>query len=141
MRHQVKKIKFSLGRDANRMLMRKLSTNFLIKGKLETTLEKAKNLKSVLERLIGKSLNKTEANKNFLLRQLGNAQLVNLMFDDIGPKVKAKTSGFIRMIKLGTRSSDGSEIAKLEWTLPVVVEKKAKVVKEQVEEKVEKSKK
>jgi len=133
MRHQVKKIKFSLGRDANRMLMRKLASNFFKNNKIETTLEKAKSLKSYLENLIGKAKENNEANKNHLLKYLGNIEVVEMMFKDIGPKLKDKMGGYIRIIKLGARFSDGAEVARLEWTLPIVVEKKTEIKKEKVE--------
>lgn len=126
MRHQVKKIKFSLGRDANRMLMRKLACNFLIRGKIQTTIERTRSLKSYLEKIASKSIQKNEANKNYLLKKLGDIKLVNVLFTDIGPKLKGKKSGYVRMIKIGSRSSDGAAVARLEWTLPIVVTEKEK---------------
>jgi len=123
MRHRVKKIKFKLGLDANRMLMRKLCINFLTKGKIKTTLMKAKVLKSVIEKLVSKTREATEANKNYLLSHLGEVKLVKTMFDQFKSVVKDKTGGYVKIIRLGKRNIDGAFVARLEWVTPVVVEK------------------
>lgn len=122
MRHGVKKIKFNFGRDANKMLMRKLAVNFLSKGYLETTLAKAKSLKTHLEKLISKMKSRNEANKNFLLRYLANSDVVEDAFNRVGPALSKIVGGYVRVIKRGLRSSDGSLMAKVEWAYPVVSE-------------------
>lgn len=135
MRHRVKKIKFRRGRDANRMLIRKLVRNFITKAKIRTTLKKANVLKSAVERLIEKAKTETEANKNYLLRVFNDEDLVTRMFKEIGTALKDKVGGYVRIVKIGVRRSDGSEMARLEWVYPVVTEKKIpeKAKKEQKE--------
>ncbi len=124
MRHRVKKIRFGGGRDANRMLVRKLLVNFFTRGKLETTLSRAKAIRPTVERIVEKSKEKTEANKNCLLKTLDQKKVVNILFDQIGPVFKDKHGGYVRVVKLGQRSSDGGERARIEWTQPVVLESK-----------------
>lgn len=124
MRHRVKKIKFSHGRDANRMLVRKLAKNFVTNAKIETTLKKAKVLKSVIDRLVNKAKTETEANKNYLLKILDDKKLVARLYKEVGSISKSKVSGFVRIIRLGIQRADGSESARLEWTQPVVIEEK-----------------
>jgi len=122
MRHKVKKIKFNFGKDANRALIRKLAVNFLDKGYLQTTLAKAKVLKSHLEKLVTKMKLKSEANKNFLLKYLASKKVVDDGFTRVGPALFKIQGGYVRIIKLGPRSSDGSPMAKVEWAYPVVKE-------------------
>ncbi|PIV09468.1 hypothetical protein COS31_02165 [Candidatus Roizmanbacteria bacterium CG02_land_8_20_14_3_00_36_15] len=126
MRHRVKKIKFNYGRDANRMLLRKLSVNFLTKGKLTTTKAKIKSLKSFLEIVLNKAKEETEANKNFIWKRIGDKKIIRLLFKEIGPAIKKKTSGYLKLNNLGKRLSDGSEMVKIEWSIPVVLENKKK---------------
>jgi|SRR3989344_5831162 len=123
MRHRVKKIKFRRGRDANRMLIRKLVRNFITKSKIKTTLKKASVLKSTVERLVEKAREETEANKNYLLRVFDDKDLVTRMFKEVGTALKDKVGGYVRIVKLGARRSDGSEMARMEWVYPVVSEK------------------
>lgn len=126
MRHRVKKIKFRRGKNANNMLMKKLAINFLERGKLTTTKAKAKALISYLEKLMTKAKEESEANKNVLLKRFGNRTIVHRLFKEIGPALKAKNSGFFKSTNFGQRMSDGSEQVKVEWTVPVIVEKPKK---------------
>ncbi|MBI2641870.1 hypothetical protein HYW87_04775 [Candidatus Roizmanbacteria bacterium] len=105
------------------MLLRKLLKNFLLRGKIETTITKAKALKSALDRLLAKTKDKTESNKRYILKKLGDPNLMELLFAQTGEALKSVQSGFIKMKKIGPRMSDGSIIARLEWAYPVVLEK------------------
>lgn len=122
MRHRVKKIKFRAGTDANKMLVKKLIYNFLLVGKISSTLKKVKVLKSLVEKAVEKAKEKNEANKNYLLRYVTDKKTMNLLFETIGPTLKDKTGGYVRVVKLGVRNSDGSEMARLEWAYPIVIE-------------------
>ncbi len=132
MRHQIKKIKFKGGYDANRMLLRKLAKNFLNNGYLVTTIKKAKILKSHLDKLITKTKEKKEANKNYLLKYLGDIRLVKKLFDLIGPQLKDLSSGYVTIIKQKHRDNDGSLMTKIFWSKPVIYNLEKKEVKKEV---------
>lgn len=123
MRHGVKKIKFSNGIDANRALVRKLAVNFFLKGKLSTTLSKAKAIKPVIEKLIEKMKVKTESNLNYLKQKLDNEEVLEIAYRDIGPVIAKINGGYIRVVKLGKRESDGAETARIEWVYPIIKQK------------------
>ncbi len=122
MRHGVNQKKFKGGKDANDMLVRKLAINFLTHGRMKTTLPKAKMIRPVVEILVSKARVRNEANKNFLLRQLSDWSIVKKLFDNIGPAVSKINGGYVRIVRLGARLSDGSEVAQLEWAYPIVNE-------------------
>lgn len=124
MRHGVKKIKFSNGIDANRAIVRKLAVNFFLKGKLTTTLPKAKAIKPVLERLIEKMKVKSESNVNYLKQKLDNKEVLEMAFKEIGPTIAKITGGYVRVVKLGQRESDGAEVGRIEWVYPIIKQKK-----------------
>lgn len=124
MRHRVKKIKFSNGIDANRALTRKLAVNFFLKGKLTTTLSKAKAIKPVIEKLIEKMKVKTESNLNYLKQKLDNKEVLEIAYKDIGPVIAKINGGYIRVVKLGKRESDGAETARIDWVYPIIKQKK-----------------
>lgn len=123
MRHRVKKIKFSDGVDANRALVRKLAINFFLQGKLTTTLSKAKAIKPVIERLIEKMKVKTEANVNYLKHTLDSKEVLVIAYRDISPVIAKINGGYIRIIKLGQRESDGAEVGRIEWVYPIIKQK------------------
>ncbi len=121
MKHRVKIKKFGYGIDANRMLFRKLMLNFLQNAKLTTTHSKAKALKSSLERVISKSRVKSEANKNYLLKFFPNKVVHDVMFDQVGKTFSKLTGGYVRVVRLNERVTDGAMIARVEWAHPIVV--------------------
>ena len=123
MRHRVKKIKFSNGIDANRALTRKLAVNFFLKGKLTTTLSKAKAIKPVIEKLIEKMKVKTESNLNYLKQKLDNKEVLEIAYKDISPVIAKINGGYIRVVKLGKRESDGAEVGRIEWVYPIIKQK------------------
>src|SRR3989338_1330446 len=116
MQHRINKIKFKKGQDSNQAVMRKLVVNFIEHGKLETTLKRAKAVKSAVDRLTYKSLTKSESSKNVLLSKLGNKKTVDKMFNEVGPAFKVGTGGFVRMIRIGKRQGDNAEVAQLMWS-------------------------
>jgi len=133
MRHRVKKIKFKGGYDATRSLIKKLAYNFLTRGKIKTTLAKAKALKSTIEKLVEKMKEDNEKNRNFFLSYFGGKRkLLPLFFNLIGPVFKDIQGGYVRILKLGQRDSDGAQEALVEWTKPIVYPKEEKKKKEKV---------
>ena len=103
------------------MLFRKLMLNFLQNAKLTTTLSKAKALKSYLERVISRSRVKSEANKNYLLKFFPKRVVNEVMFDQVGTAFSKLTGGYVRVIRLNERITDGAMVARVEWAHPIVV--------------------
>lgn len=123
MKHGIKKIKFKKGKNANKMLVRKLLYNFVLYGKLTTTKSKAKVLKSSIERIINKAKTKTQANSNYIFKILNDRKIMNTIETQIAPIFKDKGEGCVKMISYGQRSSDGSEMVKVEWSQPIIKSK------------------
>ena len=139
MRHRDKKIKFRAGRDANKMLVRKLVYNFIDRGKLETTLSKAKVVKALTERIISKARVDSVVHRQVVTRFFGDRRIVVRIFENIGKTVQNISGGYVRLIKLAPRMSDGAAMAKVEWAYPIVSEKKAAQPKKATEVKNQKS--
>ncbi len=108
------------------MLMKKLVMNFFAKGKLQSTLKKIKTLKPLIEHLVEKSKENTQSNKNYLLRYINDGKLLNFVFSHVGPALKDKKGGYVKVVRIGARESDGAEIARLEWAYPIVIEEEKK---------------
>lgn len=136
MKHGVKKIKFNGGRDANRALMRKLALNFLKHGRIDTTLNRGKALKGLIDRLTHKAQRGNQSDKNVLLKHLAQKDAVNYMLETVGPAFKNRQSGFVTIAKLGPRQGDVAEIVRVQW----VKNLKPAEVKEVVEKKTTKAK-
>lgn len=128
MKHRVNKAKFGFGKDANDMLLKKLASNFLLVGKMETTKHKAKAAQSAVERMVTKAKTNTEADKNYILRHITTDQIRKILVEQVAPQLKNVKSGYTRIIRLGRRMTDGADLARLEWAYPVVLESEKKAV-------------
>jgi len=135
MKHRVKKMRFGRGYDFNKMMVRKLSVNFFMKGHLSSTLARLKTIKPFIETLISKMKKETSSNKNYLLKILNNQKVVKMGFDNFGKAILNVKGGYLRIIKYGQRNSDGSEFGRLEWAYPVVIETE-KTIKKTEQKKV-----
>lgn len=121
MRHRIKKIKFKKGKDAIKSTIRKLVFNFIKKGKIETTLKKAKILKGLIDSLTAKAQEKKESVKNILFKYLNDKEMIDKIFNSIAPNFKDRKGGFVRIIKTGARFGDGAEMSRIEWVKSIEI--------------------
>lgn len=134
MRHRVKKIKIKKGQDATQSTLKKLLYNFLINNRLETTVKKAKIIKSLLDRLVNRAKLNTQAAINILKKYLPDKKIREKLINIVQEYFNDRISGFTRVVKTNYRLNDGSPLARLEWVKPVVdVEKEKKNDKNQKE--------
>lgn len=117
----VKKLRLRKGQDATQATVRKLVVNFIATGRVKTTVKRAKIIKSQIDILVHKAQDKTEASKNVLLKRIGDQKVVTKLINEVGPHFKTRTSGFVKMVRMGARVGDGAEIALVEWVEPFVV--------------------
>jgi len=118
MRHRVKKIKFKNGKDASKMLVKKLIKNFLKRGKLKTTLKRAKVLRSMIDRIISQA---KKDKRELVNKKINDKKLIKIVFEKIVPVFQKRNSGFVKFKKLGYRLSDGSEMVEMTWTEPIII--------------------
>lgn len=113
MRHRVKKIKFKSGQDASTMLVRKLVRNFLTHGKITTTYKRAKAIKTIVEKLISKA-------------KMDKAGVVfaDIAYPYIDTLKLTVTGGYVRLIRLNQRESDGADMVRVSWIYPFIIEDK-----------------
>lgn len=115
MKHQSKKIQFGNGQDADRMLMRKMCYNFLQSGRLTTTYPKAKAVKSMLDTLVARLDEQTEANKKYVSQIIQDKVLRRELFAQLGSVATEIRGGYITISRLHERSSDGAQMAQISW--------------------------
>lgn len=128
-----KNLRFRYGKDANKMLLRKLLRNFILRGKITTTRKKAKFLKSRLERVLNYAKKNSQATQNKIKGILADKKIEKILNDQIAPVFKEKTSGFTKITYLTKRESDSSDIAKVEWSLPIVLDINEKEIDRKLE--------
>lgn len=111
-----------LGRttDARMALLRNLATDLIIHERIETTEAKAKDLRSVVEKMItlGKrgDLHARRQAASFLYRKdvSETEDAVQKLFNDVAKRYEDRQGGYTRVLKLGERRGDGAKMAIIE---------------------------
>lgn len=105
-----------LGRDtANRLAMLRAMVTFLLEnGKMETTVTRAKEVRSMAEKMITIAKVDTLANKRLVYAFVTKDEVVHKLFTEIAPKYADRKGGYTRISKIGPRRGDAAEMAILE---------------------------
>ena len=105
-----------LGRDtAHRTAMLRAMVTFLLEnGKIETTVTRAKEVRSLTEKMITIAKVNDLHHKRMAMAFITKECLTNNLFDYISPKYAEKNGGYTRITKLGPRRGDAAEMAIIE---------------------------
>jgi large subunit ribosomal protein L17 len=111
-RHGLRKLNRT---SSHRLAMLRNMSNSLLKHELiKTTLPKAKELRRVIEPLITLGKEPTLANKRLAFNRLRDREVVVKLFNEIGPRYKARNGGYTRILKFGFRVGDNAPMALME---------------------------
>ncbi|MBR3894273.1 MAG: 50S ribosomal protein L17 [Clostridia bacterium] len=110
-----------------RAMLRGMVTLLLENGQIETTLTRAKEVRSVAEKMITLGKKNTLASRRAALAYITKEDVVSKLFNEIAPKYANRQGGYTQIFKLGNRRGDAAEMAivKLLEEAPVVEEKPA----------------
>jgi large subunit ribosomal protein L17 len=112
---------------SHRLAMFRNMTNSLLRHEaIKTTVPKAKELRRVVEPLITLGREPTVANKRLAFNRLRDREMVVKLFNEIGPRYKARNGGYTRILKMGFRVGDNAPMAFME-----LVDRPAPPVKEE----------
>ncbi len=105
-----------LGRDsAHRKALYSNLTGALIEhGRIRTTEAKAKAVKPIAEQLITLGRRGGIHARRQALAYLRSQDVVHRLFSDVGPRFAERPGGYTRIVKLGPRRSDSTEMVFLE---------------------------
>ena len=108
--------KRELGRATSHRLamLRALVTFLLENGKIETTVTRAKEVRSLAEKMITIAKVNTLHNKRMVMSFITKREVTIKLFDEIAPKYIDKNGGYTRITKLGPRRGDGAEMSIIE---------------------------
>ena len=91
--------------------MRNMSVSLLRHETIRTTLPKAKELRRVVEPLITLGKQDGEHNRRIAFSRLRDAQIVEKLFADLGPRFKARPGGYTRILRMMPRPGDSAPMA------------------------------
>ncbi len=100
---------------AQRMAMlRQQVTDFLDKGRMETTVTRAKEIAPVAEKMITLGKAKDLASYRQALSFITREDVAKKVFDEIAPKYADRNGGYTRITRIGARRGDAAEVAVIE---------------------------
>ena len=107
--------KFGRKRNQRRALLKSLAVALIARGKIKTSLARAKELRSFAERLVTYAKNKSPQLALKEITKFINKTAAKKLVKDIAPKYKERQGGYTRIIKAGQRAGDAAQIAFIEW--------------------------
>lgn len=102
-------------------MLRGMVTYLLENGHIETTLTRAKEVRSMAEKMITLGKKNTLASRRQALAYITKEDVVTKVFSEIAPKYADRNGGYTAIYKLGARRGDAAEMALIK-----LVDEKAK---------------
>ena len=95
-------------------MLRNMMNSLIAHEAIKTTLPKAKELRRVVEPMITLAKEATVANRRLAFDRLRDRDSVSKLFDQLGPRYKARPGGYTRILKMGFRIGDNAPMALVE---------------------------
>ena len=111
MRHQLSGRQLSRNSPHRHAMLRNMSVSLLRHETIRTTLPKAKELRRVVEPLITLGKKDGDANRRLAFARLRDAEVVEKLFADLGPRFKARPGGYTRILRMTPRPGDSAPMA------------------------------
>jgi large subunit ribosomal protein L17 len=111
MRHQLSGRQLSRNSPHRHAMLRNMSVSLLRHETIRTTLPKAKELRRVVEPLITLGKKDGDANRRLAFARLRDADVVEKLFADLGPRFKARPGGYTRILRMNPRPGDSAPMA------------------------------
>ena len=111
MRHHLSGRQLSRNSPHRHAMLRNMSVSLLRHETIKTTLPKAKELRRVVEPLITLAKIDGDANRRLAFARLRDADVVEKLFEDLGPRFKARPGGYTRILRMLPRAGDNAPMA------------------------------
>lgn len=115
MRHQVSGRKLGRTTSHREAMFRNMVVSLIQHGRIVTTLEKAKELRIIADKIITLGKKDTLHARRLAFDRLRSRDAVQKLFATIAPAFKARSGGYTRILKIGHRHGDGGTTAIIEY--------------------------
>ena len=108
-------------------MLRNMAASLLRHETIRTTVPKAKELRRYVEPLITLGKTDSQANRRRAFSKLRDAEVVDKLFDELGPRFKARPGGYTRILHMANRAGDNADMALMalvDQAAPVAAEAK-----------------
>ena len=111
MRHQLSGRQLSRNAPHRAAMFRNMAASLIRHETIRTTLPKAKELRRIVEPLITLGKADSDANRRRAFSKLRDAEVVIKLFEDLGPRFKARPGGYTRILRMDVRAGDSAPMA------------------------------
>jgi large subunit ribosomal protein L17 len=115
MRHNVRGRKLGRTSSHRKAMFRNQICSLVDKERIRTTLDKAKELRPVAEKIVTQGKRGTVHARRQVRQWIDDRALIKKLFDEIAPRFAERPGGYLRIVKLGPRLGDNAEMALLEF--------------------------
>ena len=123
MRHRKSGRKLNRNSSHRKAMFRNMSASLFEHEVIRTTLPKAKELRRKAEPLITLAKEDSIANRRLAFSRLRDRDVVTKLFNELGPRYKARPGGYLRILKCGFRPGDNAPMAIVELVdRPIIAE-------------------
>ena len=91
-----------------------MASSLILHKRIQTTIAKAKALRTYVEPLITKSKSDTTHSRRVVFSYLKNKYAVSELFREVSPKIAERPGGYTRILKTGSRLGDNAELCIIE---------------------------
>ncbi|MFP4113742.1 MAG: 50S ribosomal protein L17 [Spirochaetota bacterium] len=95
-------------------LHRNMVTSLFKYERIQTTKAKAREIRRTAEKMITRAKVDSVHNRRMVARDIKDKAILAKLFVEIGPRFKSRPGGYTRMLKVGPRAGDASEMVLLE---------------------------
>lgn len=111
MRHRVTTRRLGRCSSHRWAMLSNMAASLFIEGSITTTVTRAKELRRVAEKLITKAKSGQITDRRLVIARMPHKDAVAKLFNELGPKYADRNGGYTRIVKLGARVGDASEMA------------------------------
>lgn len=115
MKHGVYGRKLGRNKDERKRLFRDIARALISHGRLHTTFAKAKSVQAMVEKLITKTKRATNGSLLEVKKTLADLAVEKKLIEMAKTRFAGRNSGYTRIVKLGARRGDASEMVYLEF--------------------------
>lgn len=114
MRHGNVNRKFGRESGQRKALLKSLARSLVLRGRMQTTLAKAKEVRPLVEKMVTRGRTDTLANRRLLISTLGDQKAVKKLMTT-AKNYDGRPGGYLRIVKLGARKGDAAQMALIEF--------------------------
>ena len=114
MRHRKSGRKLNRNSSHRQAMFRNMAVSLFEHEAIKTTLPNAKELRRGAEPLITLAKEDSVANRRLAFDRTRSKEMVGKLFNELGPRYKARPGGYLRILKMGFRAGDNAPMAYVE---------------------------